>query len=55
MWQRMADRRAARQAETLKRFWQTHPGITWQVGLTTPAHLSDSSLTLLPFVSATDG
>ncbi len=31
MWQRMADRRAARQAAVLRQFWQTHHGVTWQV------------------------
>lgn len=32
MRQRVADIRAAKQAAALRQFWQTHHGVTWQVG-----------------------
>lgn len=49
MRQKMADRRAARQAAILRNFWQTHHGVTWQDGayLTAMSALTVISVWLL--------
>jgi len=49
MRQKMADRRAAKQAAILRKFWQTHHGVTWQDGayLTAMSALTVVSVWLL--------